>query len=179
MEKRNTDAQGRPDRGFTLIELIVVVVILSIAALMAVPMLGSAADVQVRSAATRLSADLDYAKGLAVTHQQNYMVVFSPSTESYSVRDASNAVVTHPVDGKPFTVDYRADRRLSRVNLVSADFDGSADTTLTFNYLGAPLSGAVGSCSNLNTGRITLQSDHFTLYVDVEPMTGYITITQP
>ncbi|MHC4722199.1 MAG: pilus assembly FimT family protein [Planctomycetota bacterium] len=47
------------DNAFTLVELIVVMVILAIAAMLAVPMISSAADVQVRSAANMIAADLD------------------------------------------------------------------------------------------------------------------------
>ncbi|OQY03042.1 MAG: hypothetical protein B6I25_08545 [Planctomycetales bacterium 4572_13] len=72
--------------GFTLVELIIVVVILSIAALMAVPMFSGAADMQVRSAANRIAADLDYAKGLAITHQSRYCVIFDEADESYEIR---------------------------------------------------------------------------------------------
>lgn len=177
MKKRYSDGFIQSSGGFTLIELMVVIMILSIAALVAVPMLGSSADVQARSAASTLAADLDYARGLAVTHQENIMVVFSPSTESYSIRDSAGAVVAHPLGTGDFTMDFTAEPRLSKVDMVSSNFDG--ETTLTFDYLGAPYSGAVGSCTAMNTGRITLQADTFTMYVDVEPVTGYITITQP
>jgi prepilin-type N-terminal cleavage/methylation domain-containing protein len=66
--------------GFTLVELIIVVVILSIAALMAVPMVSSAADMQVRSAANQIAAHLDYTKSMAITHQQSHSVVFDATS---------------------------------------------------------------------------------------------------
>ena len=161
--------------GFTLIELMMVLVILSIAALMAVPMLSSAADVQIRAAANRLAADLDYARGLAVTHQQNYSVVFDPATESYSVQDAGGNVIDHPMNPGGFQVDFASDSRLSRVDLAATTFDHD---TITFNYLGAPYSGA-GTATPLNAGQITLQAGSFTMMVDVEPVTGYVSISQP
>ena len=58
------------DNAFTIVELIVVMVILAIAAMLAVPMISSAADVQVRSAANMIAADLDYAKSMAISRQQ-------------------------------------------------------------------------------------------------------------
>lgn len=177
MEIRDSKAFEKTGKGFTLIELIVVIVILSVAAVLAVPMLSSAADVQVRSAAARLAADLDYARGMAVTHQRPFQVVCVPGSESYSLRDASG-VIAHPLDPGTFEVNFAADSRLSRVDMVSANFDGAVDNTVTFDYLGAPYSGA-GTGTALNSGRITLRSNQFTLYVDIEPVTGYVTITQP
>ncbi len=106
--------------GFTLVELIIVVVILSIAALMAVPMFSGAADMQVRSAANRIAADLDYAKGLAITHQSRYCVIFDEADESYEIRvDPFGAgdVIDHPVNPGSFVVDFSADSRLSRVDI--------------------------------------------------------------
>ena len=165
-------------RGFTLVEIIIVVVILGIAALMAVPMVSSAADMQVRSAANRIAADLDYAKGMAITHQQSYSVVFSPSSESYEIRvepAGSGDVIDHPVNPGSFSVDFSTDRNLSSVDLVDADFDSDISNAITFDYLGSPYSG-LDTSTPLNVGQIELNADNFTLYVNIEPVTGYITI---
>jgi prepilin-type N-terminal cleavage/methylation domain-containing protein len=165
---------------FTLIELIVVVMILGIASIIAVPMMSSAADMQVRSAANRLAADLDYAKNLAMTHQKAFSVVFVPSAESYDIRETStDTLINDPMrPGSTYAVDFTADSRLSRVNIVSANFDSDISNAVTFDYLGNPYSGK-GLTTSLTAGRITLQADNFTLYVDIEPVTGYITITGP
>ena len=50
--------------GFTLIEVIIVMVIISIVALTALPMMSSASSVQIRSAASMIAADLEYAKSM-------------------------------------------------------------------------------------------------------------------
>ena len=49
-------------RAFTLIEVLIVMVILGIAAVAAVPMFSSAGSIQIRSAANIIAADLEYAK---------------------------------------------------------------------------------------------------------------------
>jgi len=158
---------------FTLIELIVVMVIIGIAALLAVPMIGSAADVQVRSAANMIAADLDYAKSMAITTQQNYSVVFDTANEIYQVHDPCG-VVDHPLKpGSDFEVDFQSDSRLNRVDIDTADFD--SQTAVTFDYLGSPYSGTT-TANPLNSGQISLQADAFTMTVTVEPMTGYVTV---
>lgn len=167
-------------KGFTLVELIVVVVIIGIASLIAVPMLSTAADMQVRSAANRIAADLDYAKSLAMTHQKAFSVVFSPSAETYDIREtATDAVINDPVrPSQTYVINFKIDSRSSRVDIASSNFDSDMSNAVTFDYLGSPYSGK-GLGTALNSGRITLTSDNFTLYVDIEPVTGYVTITGP
>jgi type II secretion system protein H len=177
---KNKTLQHHEKKGFTLIELLVVVVILSVAAMIVVPTLSSAADMQVRSAANTIAADLDYARGLAVTRQTNYSVVFNPAGESYEIRRTSdNTVIANPLrGGQNYVVTFDDDSRLSQVDIASANFDADASNAITFNYLGAPFKG-IGTGTALTSGRITLQGGAFTLYVDVEPVTGYVTINQP
>jgi len=161
---------------FTLIEIIVVVVILSIAAMVAVPMMSSAADIQVRSAANRLAADLDYAKNLAITHQQNFTVVFNDSatpSNGYQIQDSTATAVTNPISGRGFTVLFANEHGINRVRVNALAFDPATSKAITFNYLGSPLIDG----ADLNNGQITLKADGFSLKVVVEPMTGYVTIT--
>lgn len=168
----------RDAAGFTLIEIIIVVIILGIAAMMAVPMLSGAADMQVRSAANCIAADLDYAKSMAITHQKPYSVVFDTANESYEIRDV-DGVIPNPVrPSELYVVDFSSDSNLSRVNIATVVFDSPITHIVTFDYLGSPYAGA--NLSNpLNAGKITLQAESFSLYVEVEPMTGYVTISSP
>ncbi len=165
----------RRTRGFTLIEIIVVVVILMIVALMAVPMFSSAADIQLKAAANMVAADLEYAKSMAISHQQYYSVVFDSTTDSYEVQDSVGVVIPHPINPGNLVIDFPSDSRLSQVVIVSADFDGSGDETITFDYLGSPRSGSPPG-TPLIYGRISLEAGGFPMTIDVEPITGYVTI---
>ncbi len=159
--------------GFTLIEIIMVVVILGIAALAVVPMLSSAADIQVRTAANMIAADLEYAKNMAITQQKNYSVVFDIVNETYEIRDDTATVIGHPVNvGRDFVVDFANDGRLDQVDIALADFDPGSELTVTFDYLGGPYSGG----DPLNAGSVDLQAGTFTMTVTVEPVTGYVKI---
>ena len=157
--------------GFTLAELIIVVVIISIAALLAVPMISSAADSQVRSAANIIAADLEYAKSMSISRQQDYSVVFNVGANSYEIRDESNSVIAHPMKAGSFSVTISDDSRLSEVGITSALFDSTS--TITFNYLGSPSN---GSDTPLNSGVIVLQAGSFSMSITVQPVTGFLTI---
>lgn len=161
--------------GFTLVEILVVVVILAIAAMMAIPMMSSASSVQLRSAANMIAADLEYAKSMAISTGQNFSVVFDEAAESYSIEDQNGSVVGHPVKkGFDYTIDFSSDARLSEVDILDADFDSTS--TVTFDYLGSPYSGS-GTGNPLNSGVIRLKADDFSRTITVEPVTGFVSIS--
>ena len=175
--RRNTgyDLRGISG-GFTLVELLIVIVIIAIAALTAIPMMSSAASVQIRSAANMIAADLEYAKSMAISRGQNYSVVFDKDTESYRIEDQSGTVIQHPVKkGFPYEITFSTDGRLNKVDIVDVDFDPGSDNTITFDYLGSPYSGT-GTTSPLNSGVISLQAGGTTTTVTVEPVTGFVSI---
>ena len=165
-------------RGFTLVEVIIVVVIISIAAMIAVPMFSSAGSMQIGSAANIIAADLEYAKSMAITRGQYYSVIFNAANESYSIVDEDNNVISHPVKtGFNYVVDFKNDSRLNRVNIASVQFDPGASNTITFDYFGSPYSGSVVGVGNLlSGGAISLSSDGATVTISVEARTGYISI---
>ncbi|MBN1359924.1 MAG: GspH/FimT family pseudopilin [Sedimentisphaerales bacterium] len=163
--------------GFTLIELMIVVVIIGLAAAIAVPMMSSAASFQIRAGANMVAADLEYAKSLAISRGQYYSVVFDPVNETYRIEDKYGAAVSHPITKDPsYVVDFRNNSRVDRVDIVSAAFDGQ--TTVTFDYLGSPYSGSpLSGMSPLLDGTITLQAGDAQKTITIEPVTGYISVS--
>lgn len=182
---KHTNSWRYAHQAFTLLEILIVVVILSIAALVAVPMMSSAADVQVRSAAQRLAADLEYAKSLAVTHQKPYSVVFWPEQEKYEIRRYDGTAAPNPLEpGRTLTVVFPQTHGLQRVVIDQVAFTSPAgsQTAITFDYLGTPYSGTGILPNNLlDSGQIVLKdtANQFTLTISVEPMTGYVSIDGP
>ncbi len=158
--------------GFTLVELLIVIAIIMIAALTAIPMMSSAASMQIRSAANMLTADLEYAKSMSISRGQNYSVVIDKDTESYRIEDQDGNVIPHPVKkGFDYVIDFQNDGRLKKVDIVDADFD--ATNEVKFDYLGSPYN---GNSTPLNSGVISLQAGGTTTTVTVEAVTGFISI---
>ena len=162
----------RRNKGFTIIEIIVVILVISIAAMLAVPMFSSAADMQVRSVANMITADIEYARSLAVSTQNNYSVVFDPAGDSYQIQK-DGVVIDHPHKSGGYIIALRSDSRVNAVSITAANFD--SQTAVSFDYLGSPYSGLT-TVAPLNSGQINLQAGDFSMTVSVEPVTGYITI---
>jgi len=158
--------------GFTLIEILIVVGIIAIVAMTVVPMMSSAASVQIRSAANMIMADLEYARSMSISRGEKFSVEFDTTAEIYRIKDKDGAVIEHPVKkGFDYVIDFRNDGRLDKVDIVDVDFD--ATSVIKFDYLGSPYN---GSGSPLNSGVISLQADTTTTTITVEPVTGFISL---
>ena len=159
--------QARKNRlslSFTLLELMVVVMILAIVAAVAVPMAVGTGDMQVISAARMMSADLQYAQNTAITTQRPITVAFDTSAESYSLSNASGALI-HPITKEAFTVNFMSREGFNALDVVSADF--GENLSVTFDELGAPDS----------AGTVILRAGPHVYQVSVATATGKVTVT--
>jgi len=154
--------------GFTVVELLIVVVILSIVALTVVPMMSSAAGIQIRSAANMIAADVEYARSMAISRGQNFRVEFDKNADSYRILDLNGNVIQHPVKkGFPYVVNFQSESRLNRVDITNANFNGTQ--TVEFDCLGSPVNG----------GTVNLQAGAVGATISVEPVTGFVSISIP
>lgn len=153
-------------KGFTLLEIIVTIAILSIAAMLAIPMLGSAGVSQVKAAADMIASDIEYAKSMAIRSQKSYTIEFDAGSESYQIELTTGGVIDHPLKpGTDFIVTFGVGS-FGNVDMSGVDFGGGS--TVSFNYLGSPDNG----------GRVVVSDGSYSLNVDVEPVTGYVRISQ-
>lgn len=181
----------RRKRGFTLIEILTVVLILGIASAIIAPQIGSRNDLKVRAAARVLISDLIYAQNLAIARQKIMYVKFDAGAENYRLMEspAVNGEIPHPVtkDAK-FITQFGpvGGSRMSDVRIQSATFNG-VDTayrpeyTLVFDELGTPYvysyDGTVGT-NELLDGAIVLRCGDNTITVNIERYTGEISVNE-
>jgi prepilin-type N-terminal cleavage/methylation domain-containing protein len=166
--------QLSPGGGFSLIEIIVVMMVLAIAAAVIIPNIGSAGDSQAIGAARVVKSDLEVARSLALTTQQPHSVVFSPDRQTYKVIAnytgtpyATTAAVSHPVlANRAYEVNLAIQNRMSDVTVVSVSFGGA--TYVTFGPQGEPSA----------AGLIALRAGGTQMQIQVAALTGRITVTR-
>ena len=161
-------------RGFTLAEMLMVVLILGIAATVVIPMIGNTADLQLSSAARELVSTLLYAQTCAIASQQEYQVVFDAANNSYELQDKDGVVITDPVKKTPYRQVFNTNSEFKAVTISLVNFDGGS--SVWFDRLGAPYSGNPAAGIPLTQGIATLQAGTISMNVNVEPFSGRISL---
>jgi type II secretion system protein H len=156
-------ARARPSdvrRGFSMVELVLVLAILGIMAAVAVPRYATAASrYRCDAAARRIAADFALAQSQARTTSKGQSITFNLAASSYRMAGMASLNRT----SGDYTVDLTDNPYCA--TLVSADFGGAP--TVTFDAYGGPSSGGkvivqAGSVQktvtlNAYTGRVTVQ----------------------
>lgn len=150
-------------KGFSLAELIVVVLIMAIMAGMAIPYVSDTDDMEATSAARMLACDLQYAQNVAITTQTPITVTFSTSEESYALSKASGMII-NPMNKSDYRIDFSSQRGFESVDLYSANFGGGC--SVTFDELGAPD----------NAGKVVIQVGSHLYEINVAAATGRVTV---
>ncbi|MEN6367460.1 MAG: GspH/FimT family pseudopilin [Thermoguttaceae bacterium] len=88
--------------GFTLLELLLVVMIVGILAGLALPDARPSVYDQLRSTAQLMCTDLAYARSLAVTHDSTYRVAFDPSANRYVLTHVGSDASLNVLPKSPF-----------------------------------------------------------------------------
>ncbi len=173
-------------RGFTLIEIMAVVIIMAGMYVLLLPQAASRDDLKLASAARVMVADLLYAQNRAISTQTTQFVSFTVASSGtnggYTIYDAQPFVtpITNPLTQKPYTVTPGSGSasQLGSIIVASLNFGVVANTVLAFNELGQPLACAPAGTpvAITATASITMQCGTQTMTVSVEPDTGNITL---
>lgn len=170
-------------RGYTLLELLVVIVILGIAGALVIPAMGETGILKVQGGLRSIVSDMTFAQSDAVAFQEKRAVVFDVATSSYTLVsvpgntiDVANNTLYDPtrINGV-YTTDFR-DGRFGDARIISADF-GAGSTALIFDAMGGPIESA-GSNNPGVGGTVRVRGSGATFIINVEAFTGRITVAQ-
>jgi Tfp pilus assembly protein FimT len=161
-------------RAYTLVELIMIIALLGIAAAMVTPSIASTDALRIQSAVRAIVADITHAQSDALARQQGRAIVFDIANNKYSIVEVHGATLNLEADTiltRPLrSVDRHGDSRL-----VSAGFDGT--NVLVFDELGGTLQ-APGSTTPGSGGSIVIQGSGGQFTLGVEAYTGRVTVTR-
>ncbi len=168
--------------GFSLIELVAVMVVAGILAGVAVVSLSSTRSSRTTIAARQLERDLTFARQRAVATGVRCWVSFDTGANTWSVlsedsaspgRDPGATVLTDPSTHGPFVHNLNANQFIG-VTLGTVDFDG--EDWIGFDWLGQPLA-KTSELALVAQGFAQLTGGGVTRTVTVEVGTGHVAYT--
>jgi prepilin-type N-terminal cleavage/methylation domain-containing protein len=179
--KRTINA-SRNRYGYTLIEVLVVVTILGIAAAVVTPNLSQAGVFRIQAAVRTLVSDISFAQMDALGYQEQRAIVFDIDNNIYTLVEVpgsmidvdNNAIYDINRNDQRYVVSFDRDEFGGTV-IESAEFDG--DNVLIFDEIGGPVATA-GSSTLSDGGSVVLAGPLSRFRVDVAAFTGRITVTQ-
>jgi len=166
-------------RGYTLVEILIVVTIMGIAAAAVIPSIGQAGIFRVRSAIRTLVSDITFAQSDAMAFQQGRAIMFIPDENRYLVVRVTGPVLDPDNDtmydnsreGGLLGMDFD-DERFGGASMTGASFDG--EPLLIFDEMGAPVTEPMGTTPSAG-GLVNLSGGGEDYWIAVDGFTGHVT----
>jgi prepilin-type N-terminal cleavage/methylation domain-containing protein len=163
-------------RGFTLIEILCVVVIIGLAAGIIIPQISTRDDLRCASAARQLMGDLLYAQSRSIALGKMHYVQFDKAAGTYRVLDNMSPanVINNPLSQQAYTVSIGTGA-LTNVSINTAAFDGNP--TVGFDAMGVPYTwDATNGAIALTSGSVIFKAGKNQKTVTVSPYSGQIKV---
>lgn len=168
---KSTRAQFR--RGYTLIEVLIVVVVLGIAASLSAPAFKQTGVFQVQASLRTIVSQITELQSDALATQEGRAIVFDVSKNSYTMCRVPGTSVDPVVDGISTTAIGGA--LYGNAIIKNVSFNNSQ--TLIFDELGAPVS-AAGSNTPAADGSLEVVGSGQTFRITVQGYTGRVVVTK-
>jgi prepilin-type N-terminal cleavage/methylation domain-containing protein len=155
-------------RGFTLIEVVMVIVIVGILTAIAIPRFQAFYAVKLDGAAKKLISDIRYVQQIAISNHTSTRIVFDSAAERYRAEEESPRgsnfwrAISSPFMSGSMITDFTNDPQYAGVNITGPSFGSSS--TLMFDWRGQPVSG----------GEVTLSYRDNTRRIEVVATTGQV-----
>lgn len=174
-------------RGYTLVELLIVVAVLGLAGAMVIPQMTGRGHLATQAAVQQLIADLSFAQSDALAQQEMRRVYFYPDGRGYCLirvddgnfgaafNEATADYLADPLsglDGNAYVRDFTANDNFEGVDIEEVSIDAS-QVFVTYDELG-------GTVSSVNVpgsgGFVILRSDESRYRVNIAAFTGKLTV---
>lgn len=166
-------ARARHARGgYTLVEMMMVVVIAVIVAVGAWPDRGSDLAQQVKIASNQLDADVSYARSLTIAQPDDPAAIkFDTPNDKYWIArgSAEDTPVTHPRTKKPYVVQLGKTGRSQTRDVSIEGLDVGGDSKLSFD--------STGSTRETDTSLVQLSAGGVDAEVAVAPAGAKVTVS--
>ncbi len=152
---------------FTFIEVMIVLVLLTIAVVLTIPMFSQTDITKLRGAARLLQADLGFAQIESVSHGDDpRMMVFDTGNNRYHIAAASDPAtpIINPTGGAPYVVQFGIGRAEGMDGVTISSLSVGGDDQLQFGIYGEP--------DQATPATITLSFSGMSVTITVDPDTG-------
>jgi MSHA pilin protein MshC len=164
---------GRSSAGFTLIELVMVIVIVGILAAVAIPRFQAFNTIKLNSAVKKIVSDIRYTQSMAVSSHDMYGMTFDTAAERYEVRRIrDNSFAKDPFSRQDFVVNFITDPLYRGMDISSANFGGL--NQLRFDWNATPLNSNNVSLAAEGSVGISYKGAGMTIFVS--PGTGTVRV---
>ena len=162
-------------RGYTLIELVLVMFLLGVLSLSAIDSFPDVGAAKTDGAARKLVSDLSYARHLARNRNGIYGITFNEAADTYTVflldpNTNAKTPVTDPLTLASMIIDFTKTPGLKGIDLQSPNFGGTNE--IRFTPQGIPQNGA--GVNLATTGTVLVVNAGSTHTVAVQPATGEV-----
>lgn len=160
-------------RGFTLLELIIVVVIMGILSALAIPRFESFYTVKLKGAVNNVVSDIRYVQQLAASSHDTYKMTFyvTPANR-YEVQKSDNSYAKNPFGHGDFIINFTNDPQYKGIGIDSANINGM--NILSFDWNGTPRDANGNTLTAEGQVNLSYQNDSFS--VRVTPNTGWVRV---
>ena len=190
----NRRARRDMPRSYTLIELIMVMAVLALAAALLVPNIVGSDTMRAQAAVRLLIADLSFAQSDALANQEYRRVVFYVDGSGYCIIEVNGGAPTPDDLDDPgvnyvydplghigrYIVDYTLDKRFEGVWISAATIDGvdlEDRPEITYDMMGGTVLSNTESVPGIG-GTVTLSYKDSSYRIDISPFTGKLTVTE-
>jgi prepilin-type N-terminal cleavage/methylation domain-containing protein len=159
--------------GFTLIEVIVIVVIMGVLAVVIIPNTTVQPVLRLEAACQKIQNDLRYIQEMAVAQQVRFGIYFNPSSEAYfGYRINTSTKAKDPHTRNDLNIDFTSLSEFKGVEIVSTNFNNA----LEFSGKGEPYNGLGVLLASEAVVTLQTTSGAYSKTIRIQPVTGKVKI---